>query len=137
MGSLSLGIEEAVFGFRQVKSSASRAYESKVSVASRTQSVTSVAVSPEIERRARMIKYLVAMGVRVVCIVLAVTVQGWLMWVFFAGAILLPYFAVVIANAQGAGGKNKQAATDVVAKPLTIDASAFVAASSQKSDEQP
>ena len=75
------------------------------------------------------------MTIRFVCVILAVLVKGWLMWVFFAGAILLPYFAVVIANAQGAGGKSKQAATEVVAKPLTIDASAFVAASSQKFDD--
>jgi hypothetical protein len=93
-------------------------------VASRTQSVTSVAVSPEIERRARMIKYLVAMGVRVACIVLAVTVQGWLMWVFFAGSIFLPYFAVVIANAQGLGQPGKQL-TKVEAPKLVISADAF------------
>lgn len=48
-----------------------------------------------------MIKYTAAMSIRVVCIILAVMVQGWLMWVFFAGAIFLPYFAVVIANAVG------------------------------------
>ena len=28
-------------------------------------------------------------------------VEGWLMWLAFAGAIFLPYFAVVLANAQG------------------------------------
>jgi hypothetical protein len=65
------------------------------------QSVTSIEVSPEAERRGRMIKYTAAMSIRVVCIILAVMVQGWLMWVFFAGAIFLPYFAVVIANAVG------------------------------------
>lgn len=65
------------------------------------QSVTSLEVSPEAERRGRMIKYTAAMSIRVVCIILAVMVQGWLMWVFFAGAIFLPYFAVVIANAVG------------------------------------
>jgi hypothetical protein len=48
-----------------------------------------------------MIKYTAAMSIRVICIILAVMVQGWLMWVFFAGAIFLPYFAVVIANAVG------------------------------------
>lgn len=65
------------------------------------QSVTSLEVSPEAERRGRMFKYTAAMSIRVVCIILAVMVQGWLMWVFFAGAIFLPYFAVVIANAVG------------------------------------
>jgi hypothetical protein len=53
-----------------------------------------------------MIKYTAAMSIRVVCIILAVMVQGWLMWVFFAGAIFLPYFAVVIANAVGSSRSN-------------------------------
>jgi hypothetical protein len=48
-----------------------------------------------------MLKYTLAMGIRVVCIVLAMFVDGWLMWLAFAGAIFLPYFAVVLANAQG------------------------------------
>ncbi len=67
-----------------------------------------------------MIKYTVAMSVRMVCIVLGVFAQGWLMWVFFALAIFLPYFAVIIANAQGPDPK--QAAATLVAPKLTISA---------------
>jgi hypothetical protein len=48
-----------------------------------------------------MLKYTLAMTIRVVCIVAAMFVEGWLMWLAFAGAIFLPYFAVVLANAQG------------------------------------
>jgi hypothetical protein len=48
-----------------------------------------------------MLKYTLAMTIRVVCIVVAMFVDGWLMWLAFAGAIFLPYFAVVLANAQG------------------------------------
>jgi hypothetical protein len=48
-----------------------------------------------------MLKYTLAMTIRVVCIVVAIFVEGWLMWLAFAGAIFLPYFAVVLANAQG------------------------------------
>jgi hypothetical protein len=48
-----------------------------------------------------MLKYTVAMTIRVICIVVAIFVEGWLMWLAFAGAIFLPYFAVVLANAQG------------------------------------
>lgn len=65
------------------------------------QSITSVAISADQERKQRMIRYLVAMAIRVVCLIVGVYVQGWLMWVCFAGAILLPYFAVVLANDQG------------------------------------
>ena len=66
------------------------------------QSITSLPPSPEEERRARMIKYSIAMGIRMVCIVLMLFVQGWWLLVCAVGAITLPYFAVVFANVQGA-----------------------------------
>jgi hypothetical protein len=47
------------------------------------------------------------------------------MWIFFAGAIFLPYFAVVLANAQGVG-QVKSKPTAVVAPTLRISADAFV-----------
>jgi hypothetical protein len=62
------------------------------------QSITSLPLSPEAERRNRMIKYSVTMGIRVVCIILMLFVQGWWLLVCAIGAITLPYFAVVIAN---------------------------------------
>ena len=88
------------------------------------QSLTSIAQSPESERKSRMVKYTIAMTIRVVCIVLAMLVQGWLMWLFFAGAILLPYFAVVIANGVGSG-QGSSAAPKAVAPTLVINASSF------------
>lgn len=63
-----------------------------------TQSITSLPASPDDERRARMIKYSIMMGIRVVCIFALLFAQGWWILVFAAGAIFLPYFAVVIAN---------------------------------------
>lgn len=94
----------------------------------KAQSVTSIGQSPEDERKSRMIKYTIAMTVRVVCIVLAMVVQGWLMWVCFAGAIFLPYFAVVIANGVG-NGSSKDSAPKAVAPTLVIDASSFTSTS--------
>lgn len=88
------------------------------------QSLTSIAQSPEDERRARMLKYTLAMTIRVICIVLAMVVQGWLMWVFFAGAILLPYFAVVIANTAGSNHKS-DSLPKAVAPTLVITAESF------------
>lgn len=40
------------------------------------------------------------MGIRIACFILAVVIQpfGWWTWVLLAGAIFLPYFAVVLAN---------------------------------------
>lgn len=42
------------------------------------------------------------MGVRTACFIGAVAVgPGWLRWVLIAGAVLLPYLAVIFANTQG------------------------------------
>ncbi|SDK16711.1 Protein of unknown function [Cryobacterium psychrotolerans] len=62
------------------------------------QSITSLPLSPEEERRSRMVKYSITMGIRIVCIVLMFFVQGWWLLVCAVGAIVLPYIAVVIAN---------------------------------------
>jgi hypothetical protein len=79
-------------------------------LANQPQSVTSLEVSPEEERRGRIIKYSIAQGVRVLCIIIAVLNPGGpVMWVAVAGAVLLPYFAVVIANATGSGAPRKSA----------------------------
>jgi hypothetical protein len=64
-----------------------------------------------------MLKYTLAMTIRVVCIVVAMFVEGWLMWLAFAGAIFLPYFAVVLANAQGPKQGEISRVTQVV-KPV-------------------
>ncbi len=45
-----------------------------------------------------MIKYTIAMSIRVLCIVAMLFVDGWWLAVCAAGAIFLPYFAVVLAN---------------------------------------
>ena len=91
----------------------------------KTQSVTSIQASPEAERRSRFIKYTIAMVIRVVCIILAVAVPlGWLTWIFVAGAVFLPYFAVVIANAQGPGNVSSKAKT-AEAPTISISADAF------------
>ena len=90
----------------------------------KAQSVTSIGQSPEDERKSRMIKYTIAMTVRVICLILGMVVQGWLMWVFFAGAILLPYFAVVIANTAGSNYKS-DSLPKAVAPTLVITAESF------------
>ena len=54
---------------------------------------------------ARQKRYVLTMGVRTLCFVavalLAITHAGpgWLPWIFVAGAVVLPYVAVVMANA--------------------------------------
>ena len=62
------------------------------------QSITSLPPSPDEERRQRMVRYSVAMSVRMLCFILVFAVPGWWKLAFAIGAIVLPYFAVVIAN---------------------------------------
>ena len=45
-----------------------------------------------------MIKYTIAMSIRVICIALCLVAPGWWLLLPAAGAVFLPYFAVVIAN---------------------------------------
>lgn len=61
-------------------------------------------LSQDISDRRRA--YLISMTIRVVCFVSAGLAHGWLRWVFVAGAVFIPYFAVVVANA----GRNLRAA---------------------------
>jgi len=71
---------------------------------SRPQSATSLPRAPRDDANTRMTKYFTMMVIRVACFVLmvAVTPYGWYTWVFGAGAMFLPYFAVVIANVASA-----------------------------------
>jgi hypothetical protein len=50
------------------------------------------------EMRTRMIRYSISMGIRLICFLLVFVVEGWMVWVMIAGAVLLPYFAVILAN---------------------------------------
>lgn len=43
-------------------------------------------------------RYLISMLIRTICFLLIFVVHGPLRWVFVAGALLLPYIAVVMAN---------------------------------------
>jgi hypothetical protein len=52
-----------------------------------------------VEQVGRTRRYLVSMGIRTACVVGAIFVPGWPRWVLIAGAVVLPYLAVVIANA--------------------------------------
>ena len=76
------------------------------------QSITSASAPHTEEVDGRMRRYAISMGIRSVCFVLAVLAAAWLHWlavglVLMAAAIVLPYVAVVMANAgvrrKGAG----------------------------------
>ncbi|MBU6347846.1 MAG: DUF3099 domain-containing protein [Actinomycetales bacterium] len=62
-------------------------------------SITEVSAGTSQDQRRRQATYLVGMGMRTFCFVGAVIAHGTLRWLLIAGAILLPYFCVVLANA--------------------------------------
>ena len=61
-------------------------------------SITDAAAAHSEDMRERMIKYALAMGIRMVCLILIFVVDGWFKLVAVAGAVFLPWVAVVIAN---------------------------------------
>jgi hypothetical protein len=63
--------------------------------------VTTAPMSLAEDSDMRMRRYLITMGIRTACFLLAVVTEGWLRWTFVAGAAILPYIAVVLANAVG------------------------------------
>lgn len=68
--------------------------------------VTSVGVNPTRDRAHRMRVYFIAMSVRIVCVASLFFVRGW--WILLVGlaAVILPYFAVIVAN-QAANGPGR------------------------------
>jgi DUF3099 family protein len=61
--------------------------------------ITTAAPSRADDIAARQRRYVISMGVRTVCFIGAVVAEGWLRWILVVAALLLPYVAVVMANA--------------------------------------
>ena len=51
------------------------------------------------EQNGRQRKYLLAMAIRTICFIAMIFLPNPYRWISLAGALLLPYIAVVIANA--------------------------------------
>lgn len=63
--------------------------------------ITSATPGRSTDVAARQRRYIISMAVRTACFLLAVVFAGEpLMWVFIAGSFVLPYVAVIMANAQ-------------------------------------
>jgi len=56
-----------------------------------------------------MIKYSLAMGIRMLCILSLLFVHGWWLVIMAVGAIVLPYIAVVLANVGARPGIGAEA----------------------------
>jgi Flp pilus assembly protein TadB len=74
--------------------------------------VTTAGQSPVDERRSRERRYLITMGVRVVAFIVAVVVaRGWVRVIAVALALILPWVAVVAANAPQRGKRDEKGPT--------------------------
>lgn len=80
----------------------------------KVQAITSVGRPLSQDVHDRTVRYLVSMGIRTACIVGAYLVDGWLTWAMIAGAVVLPYLAVVAANA---GQERAQPADSLLGRP--------------------
>lgn len=70
--------------------------------------VTSARPGHSQEMSGRLRRYLISMSVRVTCLVLAIFVfTGWLRLVGVAAAVVLPWIAVVMANAGPTGDRDQ------------------------------
>ena len=93
-----------------------------------------------VDQSARVRRYLISMSIRTVCVVCAVLVEGPLRWVFIAGAVGLPYVAVVMANAVGSGHRRPPGGPNPVrriALPREPDVRADVRADDRDPDAGP
>ncbi|MCW4384418.1 DUF3099 domain-containing protein [Salinibacterium sp. SYSU T00001] len=68
------------------------------------QSITTLPRSPDDDRRSRMLRYTIAMSIRVVCIFACFFTPGWWLLIPAIGAVVLPYIAVIVANVSPSSG---------------------------------
>ncbi|MBO1750211.1 DUF3099 domain-containing protein [Actinotalea sp. BY-33] len=54
-------------------------------------------LTDDLTRRSQ--RYLAQMSIRVVCFLAAVMIDHWIRWALLAAAVVLPYIAVLLANA--------------------------------------
>ena len=67
--------------------------------------ITDARAGSSVEMSQRIRAYTVTMAFRTACFLVAVIfAHGWLQWVLFAGAVFLPYMAVLLANQANTKG---------------------------------
>jgi hypothetical protein len=97
--------------------------------------VTGLPASLQDDQGQRMRRYLLSMGIRTVCFVLAVValaVLHWTVvgWVLITAAVILPYIAVVAANATRSQGSR-------ALPPVTPNDGTAAQLSPRRPDEEP
>jgi len=83
-------------------------------------SITDAGVALSDDQAGRTRRYLLSMGLRTFCFLAAVIASGWLRWAFVFGAVVLPYVAVVVANAGRENGRRTSGTTLVLRDQAAI-----------------
>src|SRR3954453_9335439 len=77
-------------------------------ISSGATNITDARAGTSVDLTQRIRRYTVTMAFRTVCFLVAVIfAHGWLQWVLFAGAVFLPYIAVLLANQANTKGLKK------------------------------
>lgn len=69
------------------------------------------------DQQGRTRRYLFSMALRTACFLGAVIADGWLRWALVAGAVVLPYLAVVVANGGREPSKDTELHTSIYVQP--------------------
>ncbi|MFC8304698.1 DUF3099 domain-containing protein [Specibacter sp. NPDC057265] len=75
-------------------------------------SITNASEAHSIDMARRMRKYLITMGIRMVCLAAIFVFDGWYKLIPVVGAVLLPWVAVLVAN--GGSDINQQERTELL-----------------------
>ena len=68
--------------------------------------ISGVRESLTVNQAQRSRRYMWSMSIRLACFVAALWVDGPLRWILLAGSLVLPWIAVVVANAGREGGNS-------------------------------
>lgn len=92
--------------------------------------ITDARAGSSVDMTQRIRRYTVTMAFRTVCFLVAVIfAHGWLQWTLFAGAVFLPYMAVLLANQSNTKGQKRvvrRGATDDAKQLTAMPASEYV-----------
>ena len=70
--------------------------------------ITDARAGNSVDMTQRIRRYTITMAFRTVCFLVAVIfAHGWLQWTLFAGAVFLPYMAVLLANQSNTKGQKR------------------------------
>lgn len=73
--------------------------------------ITDARSAASVEHESRVKRYALTMGFRTLCFISMIFVDGPFRWVLFAGAVMLPYVAVIVANQANQRGRQGQLAS--------------------------